>query len=171
MKYEKNVHLWNSAKFDVHKRKSKISTNIKTSNTKIKVNQSNNNQFITKIYGIYENRQESMKIKEIYERLRRSEKMRKSTNIYEHPRKSMKTCENLVRVHWLLFTERGCKNKKETQNMFRISVQGDSKNAPEWAQSAPNFIPEVTPKCPQSDLRVTSEWPQKWTLSYPQSNP
>ena len=31
---------------------------------------------------------------------------------------------------------------------------------PERPRSAPNVIPQVTPKWPQIDLRVTSEWPQ-----------
>ena len=58
-------------------------------------------------------------------------------------------------------------NKKKKWKKVRISVQGDSKNGPEWPQSAPNIIPEVTPKWPQSHLRVTSEWPQKYPLSDP----
>ena len=57
--------------------------------------------------------------------------------------------------------------KNISKKMFRISVSDDSKLGPEWPQSAPNIIPEVTPKWPQSDLRGPSEWPQTRPLSDP----
>ena len=62
-------------------------------------------------------------------------------------------------------------NEKKWKKTIRNSVQGNSKHGPEWPQSAPNIIPEVTLKWPQSHFRVTLEWPLSDPKIIPKNNP